>query len=655
METGGGGRTILIWDSENQYPEECSNQLLILWQGVNETLNKNIISLPAIVEREAEVLRREYLKWVDKLSEHTIGSQSITERLAIRENLSAWWLTLIDQKCVYYQSPHIVDVVKIIALSRFVFLGKEIAKIKVVSKNKNLINSLRLWSMKNRVKFLSSGEEIKTNRSFNLNWTLSPGKALVWISLQYIKRSRLNNIKLIARRPGHCGTIFFSFLPSDLSLNAKADKYWSPLLDFVKTKRANVRIVFIYSGPFSRSDCRRINEFINCLNLDSPLHTYEVLSSNLTFKVFVKTVYDWFLLWTRSGKRSFITGIPTLAGFDVKAFLEVDWNESFHGRASLQNILNLNLMERCLRDQSKDTLGLYLAEGQAWESTLISTWRRLGLGKINGYAHSTVRFWDLRYFHFDNSASRHGQLARPTPDRIIVNGKLAIRNFFNEGARPDLIECEATRYLYLQAPNIGVSGCTEFQVDSLSTAPDREVEDYVVNYSLNESTSGGPNRVLVLLDYTRHHSLRLLGLLSKIKIHHNQEILFNVRMHPEATFDICLPGELRFIDRQVPLHSLFDDHDLVICSAVSSAALECYIDGKPLLVFLDPAGFNLSSVRGLSGVTFFSTEEHLVSHLVDINLLKPPRVNARCFFNIDSSLTLWKRLLTTDWCSLERS
>lgn len=655
METGSGGKTIFIWDSEDQYPEQCSNQLLILWQGVNETLIENIISLPAIVEREAEVLRREYLKWVDELSEHTIGGQSITERLAVRENLSAWWLTLIDQKCVYYQSPHIVDVVKLIALSRFVLPDKEIAKIKVVSKNKNLINSLYLWGVKNRVQFISAGAERKTNRSFNLNWVFSPVKALAWISLQYIKRSRLNNIKLIARRPGHCGTIFFSFLPSDLSLHAKTDKYWSPLLDFVKTKRADVRIVFVYSGPFSRADCRRINEFINCLNRDSPFHTYEALSSYLTLNVFVKTVYDWFWLWTRSGKGAFITEIPTLAGFDIKTFLEVDWNESFHGHASLQNILDLNLMERCLRDQSKGTLGFYLAEGQAWEQTLISTWRRLGLGKINGYAHSTVRFWDLRYFHSYNSASRHGQLARPTPDRIIVNGKLAIRNYFNEGATPKLIECEATRYLYLQAPNIDVSSCTEFKVASRPTAPDREVKDYFVNYSLYESTSGRPNRVLVLLDYTRHHSLRLLGLLSKIKIHHKQEIIFNVRMHPEASFDICLPSELRFIDRQVPLRSLFDDHDLVICSAVSSAALECYIYGKPLLVFFDPAGFNLSSVRGLSGVTFFSTVEHLVSHLVDINLLKPPRVNARCFFNIDSSLPLWKRLLTTDWYSLERS
>ena len=46
----------------------------------------------------------------------------------------------------------------------------------------------------------------------------------------------------------------------------------------------------------------------------------------------------------------------------------------------------------------RQRLGLYLCENQGWERIFIRAWRKHGHGKLIGVAHSTIGYWDMRYF-----------------------------------------------------------------------------------------------------------------------------------------------------------------------------------------------------------------------------------------------------------------
>ena len=59
-------------------------------------------------------------------------------------------------------------------------------------------------------------------------------------------------------------------------------------------------------------------------------------------------------------------------------------------------------------------------ENQNWERIFLFFWRKNGHGKNIGVKHTTIRYWDLRYF--DISKNKFFNL--PQPDLVAVNGKI---------------------------------------------------------------------------------------------------------------------------------------------------------------------------------------------------------------------------------------
>jgi len=650
MLVDGNGLNISIWEYEAPHPAPSDDQLLVLWRTVDEIGSKNILSLPTIVERESEFLRREYLKWVDELSTVTINGESVVKNFMIRENLSSWWLTLIDQKCNYLQSPHITDMIKLFALNSFILTQNKLAKLHLFSSNINIIKTLDKWSNEHAVNFSVFKNQNLTARS-KVSVTCgmcSLINATSWIFYNFYKRSRLKKVNAQDYCRGENNVIFFSYLPADLTKSVRADNFWGPLLGDLKRDDINIRIVFMYSGPFRAEDCEKINSYIARANHDLMGNICVSLSSFFTFDVFIGSIKDWLKTWRCAG--SALTGgvTPLLGGMDVATFLTGDWYESFRGRPSMQNALDLNLLEKLLKGYDGKTLGFYLAEGQAWEMSLVATWKRLGLGRITGYAHSTIRFWDLRYFHFDKNRLFHGPLARPKCDRLLVNGKLSLGNYFSsECDSLPLVECEALRYLYLN------------KIKESDFSEEANYRDFSLSFS-NLSSSNSKitplqvgdfsqlKRILVILDYSIHHSERLLEVLRSYKIKEMKGLIFSVRMHPDASFDVTLPDWVVLSDRNIPLTDALSLHDMVICSSVSSASVECYIFKESLLVYFDPAALMMTSVRGLPGVVYFSTPDGLYRLLADQTPTPPRRVCVGELLNLDVQLPLWRSALLAD-------
>ena len=82
--------------------------------------------------------------------------------------------------------------------------------------------------------------------------------------------------------------------------------------------------------------------------------------------------------------------------------LEDDFKNSFFGKKLMSNLYLLNLIKTSFQRINKQKIGFYLQENMDWEFSLSWAWKRYGHGKLVGYPHSTIRFWDLRYFFYND-------------------------------------------------------------------------------------------------------------------------------------------------------------------------------------------------------------------------------------------------------------
>jgi surface carbohydrate biosynthesis protein (TIGR04326 family) len=95
-----------------------------------------------------------------------------------------------------------------------------------------------------------------------------------------------------------------------------------------------------------------------------------------------------------------------------------------------------------------------------------------------------------------------------------------------------------------------------------------------------------------------------------------------------------------------PISKLLGECDVAYSSAVTSAAVDAYCAGVPLVSVLDPNTLNLSPLRGCSGALFASTSDELVTALKSSVLLSRSQSDRQEFFTLDTKLPLWLKLLS---------
>jgi surface carbohydrate biosynthesis protein (TIGR04326 family) len=301
-----------------------------------------------------------------------------------------------------------------------------------------------------------------------------------------------------------------------------------------------------------------------------------------------------------------------------------DWKESFFGKIAVGNILFLNRFEKDVNALPYQDRGFYLLENQAWERALIHVWKQAEHGQLIGVQHSTVNPCDLRYFFDPSEYSNKQPYSLPMPDKIAINGDASKQQFINGGfPRERLVDVEGLRYLYL---------------DGLGAIQEVKKE-------------GNRLRLLVLGDYLPDVTYRQMQLLSGAAsmLPDNVDVL--VKSHPACPIRQSEWPSLSMVIVDGSLDQLVDSYDVAFTSNVTAAAVDAYLAGKRVLSMLDPETFNMSPLRGLSGVEFVATHQELIDCL-----LNPGNADggvneengAGQFFYTDSSLPRWRKLLSSD-------
>ena len=617
---------ILIWDAEGKPPEGFF--ATILWRGFEPNNSSDCISILQLLEENADTLKSRYLAWIYELGESTLQGRRLVDHLQMRPGFSYWWMTLLAEKCNIGNATHINDAIRFLGFTDWAS-GRSLECITLASANAPLADCLRGWCKKNGVAFewqrlpVSVVPMSLARRVYvALPLTLQPW---AWLVKYLWSRWPLRGVGVPLWRQSRGRRTFVTYsancVPEAVQNDRYESRYWAHLPDLMEVAEIPSNWLHLYCKDPTMPTVEHAAVSLNAFNKsEQGRQSHVALDSFIDIKVILSTMRDYLRLF-RIGLRTRAVLKPTQTSLiDLWPLLRADWLASMSGADAMNKLLILNLFEAALKALPSQQLGVYLQENMGWEFSFIHAWRAAGHGRLIGVPHTTVRFWDLRYFFDRRSYPRKGLNDLPLPDRVACNGPV-MRTTYLQGGYPDseLLDLEALRYLHLE------------QTQRATKPVSDRVEETV--------------RLLVLGDYLPDNTLLQMRLLEQAVSLFPQQLSITVKPHPICPIQ---PADYPRLHMQIcmePVAALLAECDVAFTSATTSAAVDAYCAGIPVVSVLDPNTLNLSPLRGYTGVLFVSTPEALANALVSALTFFPASDTQRMFFTVNGRLANWRRLL----------
>ncbi|AVQ13973.1 Surface carbohydrate biosynthesis protein, TIGR04326 family [Leptospira santarosai] len=622
--------SILIWDNVGCHVPKFSGDIY-LWRDYSENISINQFSVPKYIDRNRFRLRDKYNSLLYELGNVQIKNKRVIDWLVIRPNFSFWWMTSIVESN-YGKSTFMTSVIKLLALEE-ILSHRKVSQIFLNSSDPNLQKVIRKFCKEKGIRFFPFSEKnLKINDEvFNLwrqgydslPYFLKASIAfwryvnLVWgLRKQNVPKEKIQNSDLI---------IFDYFF--HLQLNSKNPKlfrsnYWTDLVEVLRNAKVKTFWSHIFIPHNLVPNSREGVSILKGLNLNET-EAHAFLEGRISFIVLLKTFWDYLRIsWIRSFIRDFRFFCRTaILSFDLWPILKGDFLNSLSGSISIQNLFFLNLIEKNLENISGPKKGIYLQENQAWESALIYTWKFKDIGPLIGVPHATVRFWDLRYFSDCRNYASDCNNPKPLPDKVALNGNASL-NAYKKGNYPQdrIVEVEALRYL--------------------------EIAQSITNIKKDKNKATSNIKVLILTDYVPKVTRLQLRMLTDTLPLLNLKFEFILKPHPACP---VYEGEFPSLQLKIfqkPIVNLLKDIDIVYTSNITSAAVDAYCFGVPVVSVLDGTSLNMSPLLGMEYVIFVSTHEEL-SHALQKDFGFSTNKGG-AFFCLDPSLNKWKKLLRID-------
>lgn len=616
---------LLIWDSEGSPP--TGDYTAVLWRDFGAAVMSNGISIPRLIEENAEIIKARYLAWVYELGELNLYGKRLVDHLQLHPSFSYWWMTLLVEKCNYSKSPQIYDAIRLIAFSDWVG-QRALDRVTLVSANQTLAMCLRSWCEKYGVAF-DWQKLSKSNVSMHWSrhvFSLLPVavQALVWLLKYLLKRWPLRGVGLRNWQEGAGSITFVSYLfnlvPEGMKVGRHESHYWGTLPEVLRREGYKINWLHLYSEDAVLPNAKKAAAIIKSFNKRADgMELHVTLDTFLTVRIVFNVLSDWIKLsW--NGER-----LKELIESNDKGSLELwplfvgDWRESTCGITAMSNALYRSLFDAAMKVLPKQQIGCYLQENQGWEFALIQTWRIANHGRLIGVPHSSVRFWDLRYFFDPRNYRKNKNELMPLPDQVALNGNAATDAYLKGGyPSDDLIQVEALRYLYLSYTK--------------------------AHTSLKSSNMGQGLRLLVLGDYLARNTQIQMRLLAQAAALLPIGTIIIAKPHPACHINAEDYPELRMRVTNQPLIELLPHCDVVFTSAVTSAAVDAYCAGVPVVSTVDPTMLNMSPLRGYAGVFYVGTPTELIRALQSICSDEFFASSLSNIFTLSTNLPRWRKL-----------
>lgn len=614
---------LFVWDSNDSPP--IGDWIVILWSSFGNADEPNVISIPKLVEEQADALRSRYLGFVYELGETHIKEKKLIDYLELRPGFSYWWMNAMSQKFNTSGTSVIDDAIKLLALEGFIS-DHGICSVTLTSGNRSMAKSLQ-----------SLCTNINLNFQFNYNRTTDKHidiireiyrklpyriQSLIFL-LHYLKNKISFRSKKQRIFPMPDAKICFIDVLVHLdkrtfTTGVFTSNYWTHLVRLLSDNSVKTNWLHNYYKHKEISSLDQAERILHRFN-ESDSQRHFLIESNLSIEVLKSALKDYFRLNKAMFHLSSIRKDFCIKGsvIDMWPLFKNEWNESLSGASAIMNCIRLSLFEKMLSCIPTQKLGIYIQENQHWEMALIYAWKANGHGKLIGVPHTTVRYWDLRYFYDPRSYERYGKNDLPIPDLVAVNGPVA-KSTYLQGGYPEsqIAEAEALRYFHLLKSNPLI---TELK-------PQRK--------SLS---------VLICGDFLASTNYKMLSWLAIAAQSMPPETSYILKPHPAYPVNLT---DFLFLNLKVtdsPLAELFTECDIIFTSNIASASVDAYCSGTPIVQIQDGKNLNTSPLRGLNGVVYASNPAELLVALLNATSLE--RVKPETYFFLDEELPRWRKLL----------
>ena len=619
--------SLTIWADDD--PPPANSGPVALWQAfLPDDAPEDWYAMPDEVHRNRESLRTDYLAWLHEAGVTKVRGVPLVDRMAIRPGLSYWWMTIPADNSIESNSSAYIAV-RLMALAA---LADRLAvtSVRIVTSDRSLARLLRQWAKSTgRTYGTQLGPRPRLTRESIYRAFPFLAALRVVIGHAGIPR-RVKSISeespAAAGQSGICLVDYMAhFAPGAVDGGRFASNYWGPLIEMLDELDEPVRWLHISADLASSGVVTRDDGLVRQFDANATRQTHDLLHRHLTWPVLARSCRDylkvrWFGLTARPRARIFF---DARSGSSLWQAFRNAYRDQFFGKTAMLNCLWLNIFEESLGRMPKQRLGIYLFENQPWEMAFVHAWRKAGHGELLGVAHSTTRFWDIRYFKDPRDLwSKAGVHPMPWPERVAVNGPLMQETCHDARyPEPRIVEVEALRYLGTQ-------------------------------HAIGPRSHSGPLRILVCGDYSPVAAQRTLDLVNETLAVTDLSMAISYRPHPtNAGQEVHLHPDCRF-DLTPSIQDALAASDVVVTGAMSSVSIEAVACGRSTFMVGDAHAFLTSPLERAVNLNFVATAEGFLSSLRRLDqaeALLPKAANE--FFRVNSTLCSWRKVTTIEWAS----
>jgi surface carbohydrate biosynthesis protein (TIGR04326 family) len=612
---------VVIWDQPGE-PQVTSATIVYWNEFFSPSLGDNKISLPQYVEDHSDDLRQRFLAFVRKVGETQLVGKSTIEHLRILPGFSYWWMTLFACKR-WSTTSNIIEAVRLLALEDILHEIKPIM-VSFATERHVVKNILRDWCVRSEVEFqdLSSPRSFLSSHRQSPTFTPGPIRA-VWALGRELAR-RISAPKGISASNQSTDVVFIDFFSRFDTAPAAEGLYlsgfWGNLTAALDDVGQKTFFLHKFVAGTSMPSRKNTHQVLEGLNSKSRTQQHYLLDAQLSAGVVIKAGLIYFrLLWARFRIRKIKHSFSTPGSeLDLWKLFKKEWFDSLSGSTAILHSLTISELDSTIVKIPTCRKVLYLMENQPWEMAFIQIWNHRRSELLIGVPHSSIRYWDLRYFSDPDQYRCDPSARHPIPNTVAVNGPAALISLNATGIPSEqIIEVEALSYLYLE-----------------------DVQPTISASKLHTTTT----RLLVLGDFFDYQNAALLTMLQESLILTVRQISVTVKPHPQCPIDRQDFPHLHFQIDTRPLAEQLNECDRVLATNGTSASVEAYQCGVPVITILNGETFNFSPLRDVRGGIFVESPEHL-AHVLD-SVEQQDQVPRSDYFLIDKSLKRWKHLLS---------
>ena len=565
------------------------------------------IDLFEFIDQNSEVLKNQYLNIILQLSNFVINNQSLKDQLYFKD-YSLWEMSLLQEKNIY-KNRFIFKTIKYLALKKIITDNIN-ENIKIFYLESDLASCLETEFKNLKISFVGKSFSFlnKINQVIKKNIPLH----FLYFLYYFFKNCsfRKFNDKVLIKKKF---LIFSYFTHYDIKkFNEKIfyPKQWTGLWEEI-IENANFFQIFLPN--------EKLKFFFQVENLVKKKNFKNLKKENfinyfIYYKYFLKVFRDFKVFKSKILYYNIVKKIKDSE--NLRYFFEINeeiFISSFSGYTLLQNLLWINIFENLFKNLPKHDYGMYLFENQPWEKAFVRCWKKYNQGKLIGYCHTTVNFWNLNYFNIKDYNSSD-DFKKFSPDLIAVSSEISKNFIVNQSINFDkVIEVEALRYNWI--------------LDKKKDLNDKLIEN---------------RKIIFLGDYDKNINDKLIKILKQSK-DELMDLGFQVSYKPHPA------TKIKNIDNKISvikedLEDLINNYRYIVSSNSTSAIIETLSCGINTFLFIDKNNFNLSPIKNTKiekNVEFFFTKDELISKIEN----SQNSFEALEYYYLDKELKRWKKIL----------